>query len=230
MAEIRRFFKVMMPDLESTLPLPVAFCRQVKQQKWDRAILKSCDREWNITVGKGSDGLLYLENGWEDFVNHHALSFGDFVVFEHNGDFIFDVIVFDSSACQKDFPPVSVNLSSRKKKKKGSKNPLEEAKSYKTNGPHFIKTIRVYNGVKIPAEFGRSENLERASVIILRDDTGKLWPVKLCTKSGRTTMKKGWGDFYVAKKLKKGDVCLFEVDSSRRKCATLVMDVHVFVL
>eukprot|EP00257_Ricinus_communis_P025866 XP_025013280.1 putative B3 domain-containing protein Os03g0621600 isoform X2 [Ricinus communis] len=241
-------------------PLPVAFCRQIKGEGSDRAVVKSSDREWHIKVGKCCDGSLYFEEGWEDFVKHHGLNLGDFVVFEYNGDLVFDAIVFDSSACEKEIP-VSINLFSekmknknknknKKKKKKKKilsdegKSPLEDAKSYPTNGPHFITTINASNGpdgisyLHIPVEFAKSQKLDRASIVILRDSSGKLWPVKLCTSDfkfrgkmlKRTAMRKGWLHFYVANKLKKGDVCLFELDLTRKKSYTLVMDVHIFPL
>eukprot|EP00257_Ricinus_communis_P016263 XP_015574380.1 B3 domain-containing protein REM7 isoform X4 [Ricinus communis] len=271
MAESRRFFRVMMPGFRSKLPLPVAFCRQIKGEGSDRAVVKSSDREWHIKVGKCCDGSLYFEEGWEDFVKHHGLNLGDFVVFEYNGDLVFDAIVFDSSACEKEIP-VSINLFSekmknknknknkkKKKKKKilsdegkrhhkrehlDGKSPLEDAKSYPTNGPHFITTINASNGpdgisyLHIPVEFAKSQKLDRASIVILRDSSGKLWPVKLCTSDfkfrgkmlKRTAMRKGWLHFYVANKLKKGDVCLFELDLTRKKSYTLVMDVHIFPL
>ncbi|EEF52477.1 conserved hypothetical protein [Ricinus communis] len=283
MAESRRFFRVMMPGFRSKLvrgqyvsckqPLPVAFCRQIKGEGSDRAVVKSSDREWHIKVGKCCDGSLYFEEGWEDFVKHHGLNLGDFVVFEYNGDLVFDAIVFDSSACEKEIP-VSINLFSekmknknknknKKKKKKKKilsdegKSPLEDAKSYPTNGPHFITTINASNGPDgisylpdrkefscacklqhIPVEFAKSQKLDRASIVILRDSSGKLWPVKLCTSDfkfrgkmlKRTAMRKGWLHFYVANKLKKGDVCLFELDLTRKKSYTLVMDVHIFPL
>ncbi|XP_048226536.1 B3 domain-containing protein Os03g0212300 isoform X3 [Ricinus communis] len=262
MAESRRFFRVMMPGFRSKLyvsckqPLPVAFCRQIKGEGSDRAVVKSSDREWHIKVGKCCDGSLYFEEGWEDFVKHHGLNLGDFVVFEYNGDLVFDAIVFDSSACEKEIP-VSINLFSEKMKNKNKnkkkkkkilsdegKSPLEDAKSYPTNGPHFITTINASNGpdgisyLHIPVEFAKSQKLDRASIVILRDSSGKLWPVKLCTSDfkfrgkmlKRTAMRKGWLHFYVANKLKKGDVCLFELDLTRKKSYTLVMDVHIFPL
>ncbi|KAG8632559.1 B3 domain-containing protein REM8 [Manihot esculenta] len=255
----RHFFKVIVAGFRSKLSLPVAFCRRLKGKRLDKAVVRSSQGSWHIKVGKCRKGLLYFEQGWEDFVTHHDLDLGDFVVFEHKGDMVFDAIVFDSSSCEKEFP-VSINFSEKSRKEidnlsdefesyshtteegnfKGQ-SPLKDAQSYSPKGPYFITTITTSSGaddgsyLDIPAEFASSNNLVRASIVVLQNPSSKLWAVKLCSidsKCGkRSALRgKGWHEFYVDNKLKEGDVCLFELDLTRKRSDVVVITVHIFPL
>lgn len=87
----------------------------------------------------------------------------------------------------------------------------------------------------IPAEFASSNNLVRASIVVLQNPSSKLWAVKLCSidsKCGkRSALRgKGWHEFYVDNKLKEGDVCLFELDLTRKRSDVVVITVHIFPL
>lgn len=100
----RHFFKVMVPSFLTKLSLPPAFCRKVSGEKSEEAVLTSSKGTWHVKTGKCSKGLICFNEGWDKFVGHHGLNLGDFVVFEHKGDLHFNVSVFDSSACEKEFP------------------------------------------------------------------------------------------------------------------------------
>ncbi|OVA05169.1 B3 DNA binding domain [Macleaya cordata] len=45
------------------------------------------------------------KQGWVDFMKEHDLKFGDFLVFEHKGNLVFNVFIFDPTNCEKEFPP-----------------------------------------------------------------------------------------------------------------------------
>lgn len=49
---------------------------------------------------KNCDGFSF-EDGWKDFVVDHSLIMGDLLIFRYNGSLRFEVLVFDSSACEK---------------------------------------------------------------------------------------------------------------------------------
>ncbi|KAL0420530.1 UNVERIFIED_CONTAM: B3 domain-containing protein REM5, partial [Sesamum latifolium] len=56
-----------------------------------------------MNVCRDPEGLICFKNGWPQFVHDHGLRVGDFVVFEHTGDLHFNAVVFDVSACEKEF-------------------------------------------------------------------------------------------------------------------------------
>ena len=59
------------------------------------------------------DGVLYFRDGWEEFCKDHGLQVGDVLVFEHKGHLVFDVSIFDPSACERELqPPLMVKASS----------------------------------------------------------------------------------------------------------------------
>lgn len=51
-----------------------------------------------------NDNLLYLENGWTEFVKDSALVSGDFLVFSYIGNSKFYVGIWDKKGCRKKFP------------------------------------------------------------------------------------------------------------------------------
>ncbi|KAA8528580.1 hypothetical protein F0562_035935 [Nyssa sinensis] len=276
----KHFFKVMMPGFLTELYIPPAFCGQLGEVKSEEAILTSRKGSWHIKIGKRDKGFIYFREGWDNFVQHHGLCLGDFAVFEHIGDMHFNVYVFDSSACEKEFPlklareikrepqvaheikrepyvayeikkesrvayeikkePRGVNIHENVKHIKREWS-LKAAASYSPERPHFVTTIKASNGkpaspyLNIPAEFLKSNNLGQTSSITLRDPSGKLWSAELKSRNTnslscniRTFIANGWYEFYDSNKLKKGDVCLFELNHSTRRSKTVVMDVHIF--
>ncbi|KAK3039364.1 hypothetical protein RJ639_027613 [Escallonia herrerae] len=87
----------------------------------------------------------------------------------------------------------------------------------------------------IPAEFARANRLQAETSIVLRVRSGKSWPVKLSSRKisasslKRSSMTKGWDEFYASNKLKEGDVCHFELrprPRARRSNTTIVLDVR----
>ncbi|KAF2302829.1 hypothetical protein GH714_008585 [Hevea brasiliensis] len=93
------FFKPVLPGFERKLSIPVSFFKYLKGQKCEKAVLRSiAGKLWYVKV----NGCRF-EDGWEEFVRDHDLHVGDFLVFRHEGDMVFDVMVFDPSACQREY-------------------------------------------------------------------------------------------------------------------------------
>lgn len=62
-------------------------------------------RSWYVKlVFRSGDSRPHFENGWESFCNDHNLQMGDFLVFKHQDDFVFDVIIFAPTACERELP------------------------------------------------------------------------------------------------------------------------------
>ncbi|KAL3824741.1 hypothetical protein ACJIZ3_020770 [Penstemon smallii] len=233
----RHFFKVMMPGFSESLNLPQVFCRKLEAEKskdssaHDEAIVTTQKGISKIKLRKNRKGLISFEEGWPNFVHHHALNLGDFIVFEHNGNMNFNAFIFDPTACEKQFRVERANPSQH------PKNTRRDNQS----SPHFILTMKPYNGSKkrgnatIPIEFAKSNSLSKKECVILRvPSSGKTWPVKLSfqkTGQSRCRMKgRGWCEFYESNKLKNGDVCHFMLNhgESKRSTTTVVMDVQIF--
>lgn len=67
-------------------------------------LLESRGKTWPVTVKEDHDSLLYLENGWPEFVKDSALVSGDFLVFSYIGNSKFHVGIWDKKGCRKKFP------------------------------------------------------------------------------------------------------------------------------
>ena len=55
---------------------------------------------WLVDVTKNADELL-LTSGWNDFARAHELQENDLVIFTYSGNYSFDVLILDSSGCEK---------------------------------------------------------------------------------------------------------------------------------
>ncbi|KAL0335537.1 UNVERIFIED_CONTAM: putative B3 domain-containing protein [Sesamum radiatum] len=195
LAASRHFFKVMIPGFQQKLKLPPGFCEKLKEEKSREAIVRSRKGTWKMKVCRNVEGgngmMMSLEEGWGAFVCAHGLSVGDFLVFEHTGRLHFNALVFDPSACEKEF--------------------LVE---FKKEDHHHQEPPQGNTKIK----FMRSNNLEKMSSVTLRNpaDQRKLaWSVRVWVEETprlRGRMDRGWHDFYVANKLKDGDVCVFELN------------------
>ncbi|KAF8377482.1 hypothetical protein HHK36_030862 [Tetracentron sinense] len=133
----------------------------INGEKWEKAVLKSGRGSWDVKVSRNSEGRLHLKEGWTAFVKHHKLSVGDFIVFEHKGDMVFHVLLFDKSGYENDYPlPVDAALNNDKGSGlQGQGNTHNHAKRFKgqspvevaTSGssaphcPHFKTTIKACN-------------------------------------------------------------------------------------
>lgn len=55
---------------------------------------------WLVDVTKNADELLF-KSGWDDFVRAHDLQENDLLIFKCSGNCSFDVLILDSSGCEK---------------------------------------------------------------------------------------------------------------------------------
>ncbi|KAI3895764.1 hypothetical protein MKW98_025555 [Papaver atlanticum] len=240
------FFKVLMQGFEQNLVIPPAFANEQKELMMSKhekkiAFLRTRkingDNLWKVEVSRRTDDDEWCFDGdnWSEFVQYHDLKFGEFLVFEHTGELIFNVFIYDHTFCEKGLPrphthtrrshkprsrAVDDDLQSRSKR---NKKPLKSACV-----PCFTVTMAASNLVfsipylNIPTVFANSNNLRESagSIITLRvRDLKKVkgWPVKLQTFSGdRMCLRDGWSEFVVSNQLRLGDVCLMELDQTAR--------------
>ncbi|KAI4329782.1 hypothetical protein MLD38_028128 [Melastoma candidum] len=105
--ETPHFFKIFLKDddlLTTTLEIPRKFARKHGSCISDPVSLTvpRGDR-WEVRLEK-KDGAIFLRDGWAEFVMHYRISHGCFVVFRFEGRSCFQVIIFNMTACEIDYP------------------------------------------------------------------------------------------------------------------------------
>ncbi|KAK3231500.1 hypothetical protein Dsin_003381 [Dipteronia sinensis] len=102
MKEIKpSFFKVLIGDFSKKLRIPPAFVKNFNGICLGKITLASPSRDnWVIKMEKDVNGLSF-GSGWQEFVKHHSLEVGDFLVFKYHGGSKFSVKIFGKTSCEK---------------------------------------------------------------------------------------------------------------------------------
>ena len=69
---------------------------------------------WSIRVGNNANDEVMLQSGWKEFVSAHSIEEGDYLLFKYSGVSSFDVLMFDSSGCEKASPHFAQNHGSER--------------------------------------------------------------------------------------------------------------------
>lgn len=79
--------------------------KDLEKFKSETVILESCLGRWKMGLSRNCEnGLICFEQGWPEFVHHHAMGREEFIVFEPTAQHLhFNAYVFDSSGCEKEF-------------------------------------------------------------------------------------------------------------------------------
>ncbi|XP_066386377.1 B3 domain-containing protein Os03g0622200-like [Miscanthus floridulus] len=105
----KHFFKPMVGDFTETMSIPARFANNFNGHISEVISLKSpSGKTWSIGVGSDTDGVV-LQSGWKEFVSAHSIGEGDCMLFKYTGVSSFDVLVFDSSGCEKTWPHFTHN-------------------------------------------------------------------------------------------------------------------------
>lgn len=56
---------------------------------------------WTAALAQRGEDI-QLQDGWRDFVKDHSLEEGNFLVFQHVKDSLFDVLIFDKTGCERE--------------------------------------------------------------------------------------------------------------------------------
>lgn len=115
------FFKVYLPDLSSKrLRIPQAFIKHFNGTIPRQAILKILTGKlWHVKLEE-TEGKLFIQDGWEDFVSDNCLEHGEFLVFSYNKNSIFDVRHFGLNGCNKGNGLASVKINTHVKTEEDS--------------------------------------------------------------------------------------------------------------
>ncbi|CAK9150829.1 unnamed protein product [Ilex paraguariensis] len=81
--------------------IPLAFALHMKANLPDKAFLRDCHGNlWPVEVAKiGRD--LFFHDGWLGFVKDNCVELGDFLVFQFDGNYMFDFKLLGRTACEK---------------------------------------------------------------------------------------------------------------------------------
>ncbi|XP_021725445.1 B3 domain-containing protein Os01g0723500-like isoform X2 [Chenopodium quinoa] len=96
------FFKIMLGDFESYLRIPRKFKDEYKEKLLQRVTLRGPSGDcWTVALAQRGEDI-ELRNGWRDFVKDHSLEEGDFLVFQHVENSLFNVLMFDKTGCERE--------------------------------------------------------------------------------------------------------------------------------
>ncbi|TKV92463.1 hypothetical protein SEVIR_9G164000v4 [Setaria viridis] len=106
----KHFFKPMVGGFAETMSIPARFANNFNGHISEVVSLKSpSGKTWSIGVGNNDTDEVFLQSGWKDFVSAHSIAEGDYLLFKYSGVSSFDVLVFDSSGCEKTSPHFAKN-------------------------------------------------------------------------------------------------------------------------
>ncbi|CAL1396446.1 unnamed protein product [Linum trigynum] len=109
---IPSFFRIILPSMleKKKLKLPLKFVKMHGAELASTAALTSPNgRVWKVGVEKVTrdNEEIWLGDGWAEFVAHHSILAGFFVVFEYQvGRSAFTVSIFDFTTCSIDYPKI----------------------------------------------------------------------------------------------------------------------------
>ncbi|PWA81013.1 AT hook, DNA-binding motif-containing protein [Artemisia annua] len=95
------FFDVFLPDRTSHQMIPPEFLKHFEHKIPKTVILKDLSgRVWHVDIKQGKNGV-FMENGWNRFVNDKSLELGQFMVFRYSKQSTtFTVRIFGRDACK----------------------------------------------------------------------------------------------------------------------------------
>ncbi|KAL5984827.1 hypothetical protein ACLOJK_038663 [Asimina triloba] len=80
--------------------IPPAFVKYMKKDVAQVTLDCPNGMLWHVKLEQRPSGL-YLQNGWQEFVNEHCLQKHDLLVFQYDGGVKLTVQIYGQSACEK---------------------------------------------------------------------------------------------------------------------------------
>ncbi|KAJ8435300.1 hypothetical protein Cgig2_026392 [Carnegiea gigantea] len=233
-------FQPLIPGFLYNFSIPGSFLKYIAgrgEDNGEEIVILRDKREINWYIKM--DGY-HFKDGWKNFCKENNLQVGDFVVLKHQGQLIFDVLIFDPTACEREYrsftqssklitssSDLHANISSsipkkmkgmKKKQQEEDKVPSNEEVRFKPSGhPYWLAVNKsgylTWGGVPIPKAFAAENGLRKRSCeMILTDEKGKSWPMTLRhANSSGTTYIGCWRRFHEAIGLNIGDHLVFEL-------------------
>ncbi|XP_052209336.1 B3 domain-containing protein REM9-like [Diospyros lotus] len=223
-----QFFQPLLPGFHNGLSIPLSFLKHLSTvANCGCAWLRTSLGKWEVTF----NGRSFGSAGWTDFVNRHDLNVGDFLIFRHEGDLVFDVMAFDPSACEKEFQPLTIKNEPNKSSShcQGNSEPADDSTrstegTKRTKGSsvdcvtlYFIANVtksQLRNGeLCVPKSFARMNGMSKKSRVTIIDERQRQWTLSLKRYEvwDRVYISKGWRSLAITNELKVGDAIKLEI-------------------
>ncbi|RAL46004.1 hypothetical protein DM860_006158 [Cuscuta australis] len=251
--DLPKFFKVLAaPSFRTQLSLPPIISEKLNMVvKEGRIGVKLISRRgmWEVDIhkSKNGSGFSFTCNGWEGFVDEHDLQLGDFLVFEHMGNLIFKVTLFDPTCCEKGFPrklKVCNGMKHEKlddQKRDNNKNRRLRQSSGRrdpTKKHQFSSTMKRYNILDntpylyLPSAFCKANGLvPQKAKVTLKGPSGEEHQGSLMVydrQQDGCIHTRAWSGFVASNNLKVGDTCIFKLrDTAGSGSDVIEFDVDV---
>ncbi|XP_070021455.1 B3 domain-containing protein REM10-like isoform X2 [Nicotiana sylvestris] len=185
--------------------IPRGFLKYLKgHEDIEHAVLRRVSKQWQVKVNGRR-----LEDGWEKFAEEHDLQLGDLLVFRHEGNMEFEVSIFDSSHCDREYSEYlqqeeeeeeANNVEETSKNLEFEERPSPsielsdhaEAATHKPFGhSSFVCTIKpyclTYGFLYVPKHFASANGFKtnKKCSLIIKDERQNSWTLRLscCKKS-----------------------------------------------
>ncbi|WMV40361.1 hypothetical protein MTR67_033746 [Solanum verrucosum] len=207
-----QFFKPIQPGFKHGFKIPIGFLKYLEGLNHIKhAILKRTGKKWLVKVNDWR-----LEEGWEKFAEEHDLQLGDFLIFKHEGYMEFEVSIFDSSHCDREYAEY-LQEGGNNAEETFKKVEFKEAATHNSRGQsHFQCIVRpnyISNGyLRLPKHFAIANGLANKKCgLIVRDERQGSWNLRLVAYDSRVRVNGEWSIFCVVNNLMEGDYMTFEV-------------------
>ncbi|KAG5535734.1 hypothetical protein RHGRI_023482 [Rhododendron griersonianum] len=100
------FFKIIHSSvvLHQKLEIPMKFISQYGKNLGNHVFLKvPSGAVWKVELER-SNGVVWMCNGWKEFAKHYSIGYGHLLVFRYNENCKFNVLIFDTSASEIEYP------------------------------------------------------------------------------------------------------------------------------
>ncbi|KAJ0077165.1 hypothetical protein Patl1_35984 [Pistacia atlantica] len=103
---IAKFRVLLLPSLISLTQPPLqktldAWVQHLNALPKNVVLQNRIGKVWHMKMEYAADNRVYFANGWQQFVKDNSLVYGDFLVFQYNGDNGFNVKILGKSGCEK---------------------------------------------------------------------------------------------------------------------------------
>uniref|UniRef100_A0A1S4B7F9 B3 domain-containing protein REM10-like n=1 Tax=Nicotiana tabacum TaxID=4097 RepID=A0A1S4B7F9_TOBAC len=218
-------------NVKKQLKIPRGFLKYLKgHEDIEHAVLRRVSKQWQVKVNGRR-----LEDGWEKFAEEHDLQLGDLLVFRHEGNMEFEVSIFDSSHCDREYSEYlqqeeeeeeANNVEETSKNLEFEERPSPsielsdhaEAATHKPFGhSSFVCTIKpyclTYGFLYVPKHFASANGFKtnKKCSLIIKDERQNSWTLRLSCCKTQVYIGDGCRKFVADNCLKEGDRIMFEV-------------------
>ncbi|KAG7993800.1 hypothetical protein I3843_01G024100 [Carya illinoinensis] len=139
------FFKIILADSlrHGKLMIPRRFVRKHGEGLSNLAFLNLPNgAEWKLELMR-CDGEIWLQKGWQEFLEYYSVKPGHFLVFRYEGNSRFHVLIFDMSATEIDYPTHSSQVKGGNFGEKLQVSPKEESEN--DSSVEILDSFRTYS-------------------------------------------------------------------------------------